>query len=75
MSVVTRMQLAWGAGVGVALAAVVAALMTPAQRPAAADPVGKLPVGLHYVPTDAALFAHVEFTGLWKSPSATPSAS
>ncbi len=68
MSVFTRMQLAWGAGVGVTLAAVVAALVTPAQRPAAAEPAGKLPIGLHYVPTDAAVFAHVEFAGLWKSP-------
>ena len=68
MSVFTRMQLAWGAGVGVTLAAVVAALMTPAQQPAAAEPAVKLPIGLHYVPTDAAVFAHVEFAGLWKSP-------
>jgi prepilin-type processing-associated H-X9-DG protein len=68
MSVLTRMQLAWGAGVGVALAAVVAALMTPAQQPAAADPAVQLPVGLQYVPTDAAVFAHFDFAPLWKSP-------
>lgn len=67
MSVITRMRLMLGAGVGVLAAAVFALLLTPAQKPAAAEPTA-LPTGLQYVPTDAALFAHVEFAPLWKSP-------
>jgi hypothetical protein len=62
------MQLAWGAGVGMTVAAVVAALLTPPQQPAAAEPAAQLPIGLQYVPTDAAAFGYVEFTQLWKSP-------
>jgi len=68
MSVMSRIQLAWGAGVGVTLAAVVAALLTPAQKPAAAEPAAQLPIGLQYVPADAAMFGHVDFKTLWKSP-------